>query len=60
MDKNNNIVIEAKSLCLKIKESEILKSVNFHVAEGEIYALLGGNGAVKWRTCLSLQRYTRI
>ena len=54
MDKNNNIVIEAKSLCLKIKESEILKSVNFQVAEGEIYALLGGNGAGKSTTLKTL------
>jgi ABC-2 type transport system ATP-binding protein len=43
-------MIEATSLCVDIKNNAILKSLNFHVNKGEIYALLGGNGAGKSTT----------
>lgn len=43
-------MIEAKDLCITINQSNILKSLNFQVAAGEIYALLGGNGAGKSTT----------
>lgn len=45
-----NPVIEARSLCVDIKKKSILKKLNFHVNRGEIYALLGGNGAGKSTT----------
>nr|WP_158972705.1 ABC transporter ATP-binding protein [Paraglaciecola sp. L3A3] len=48
--KDRNILIEAKSLCVEINHSTILKDLNFRVAKGEIYALLGGNGAGKSTT----------
>lgn len=43
-------LIEARSLSVNINNSNILKSVSFSVAKGEIYALLGGNGAGKSTT----------
>jgi ABC-2 type transport system ATP-binding protein len=43
-------VIEASSLCVNIKNNPILKNLKFHVKAGEIYALLGGNGAGKSTT----------
>ncbi|GLR71501.1 ABC transporter ATP-binding protein [Agaribacter marinus] len=52
MTKNNNskALIEARDLCVDIKDATILKNLNFKVAAGEIYALLGGNGAGKSTT----------
>lgn len=46
----SQVLIESKSLCVEIKHSSILKDLNFKVAKGEIYALLGGNGAGKSTT----------
>lgn len=43
-------LLEAKSLSVNINNSAILKSLTFSVAKGEIYALLGGNGAGKSTT----------
>lgn len=48
--KQNKTLIESKSLCVEIKNTVILKELNFSVAKGEIYALLGGNGAGKSTT----------
>ena len=47
-------VIEASSLCVDIKNKSILKNLTFHVNSGEIYALLGGNGAGKSTTLKTL------
>ncbi|WP_371194384.1 ABC transporter ATP-binding protein [Glaciecola sp. SC05] len=47
---DKSYILEAKSLNVNINHSSILKSLSFHVAEGEIYALLGGNGAGKSTT----------
>ncbi|ABG42273.1 ABC transporter related protein [Paraglaciecola sp. T6c] len=47
-------VIEASSLCVNIKNNPILKNLNFQVKAGEIYALLGGNGAGKSTTLKTL------
>lgn len=51
-NKNNNYapIIEAQALSVDIKNSRILKGLNFKVNRGEIYALLGGNGAGKSTT----------
>lgn len=49
MNKNNKI-IEANALCVEIKNTQILKNLNFYVKTGEVYALLGGNGAGKSTT----------
>jgi ABC-2 type transport system ATP-binding protein len=43
-------LLDAKSLSVNINNSTILKSLTFSVAKGEIYALLGGNGAGKSTT----------
>ncbi|WP_444995345.1 ABC transporter ATP-binding protein [Aliikangiella sp. IMCC44359] len=48
--KQNKTLIESKSLCVEIKNTVILKELSFSVAKGEIYALLGGNGAGKSTT----------
>lgn len=47
---DNNPVIKAAALCVAINNNPILKNLNFHVNKGEIYALLGGNGAGKSTT----------
>jgi len=39
--------IEVKSLRKSFKDTEVLKDVNFEVQRGEIFALLGSNGAGK-------------
>ncbi|WP_166425956.1 ABC transporter ATP-binding protein [Paraglaciecola sp. 20A4] len=43
-------MIEADALSITIKNNDILKALSFKVAKGEIYALLGGNGAGKSTT----------
>ena len=45
--------IEADSLCVTRSGKEVLNAVSFSVQSGEIYALLGGNGAGKSTTLLS-------
>ena len=39
--------IEVKGLRKSFKKTEVLKGVNFDVRRGEIFALLGSNGAGK-------------
>ncbi|MEO9946577.1 MAG: ATP-binding cassette domain-containing protein [Paraglaciecola sp.] len=51
---SSNALIKADSLCVSIKNKSILKNLNFHVDTGEIYALLGGNGAGKSTTLKTL------
>ena len=41
------IAIEVKGLQKSFKDTEVLKGVNFEVKRGEIFALLGSNGAGK-------------
>ena len=53
-NKHTHFAIEADSLCIDIKQTPILKNLNFKVAEGQIYALLGGNGAGKSTTLKTL------
>jgi ABC-2 type transport system ATP-binding protein len=53
-DSKINPAIEATSLCVNIKNYYILKNLNFQVNAGEIYALLGGNGAGKSTTLKTL------
>jgi len=43
-------IIQAQDLCVKINNNDILKNLTFKVNQGEIYALLGGNGAGKSST----------
>ncbi|MEM8825726.1 MAG: ABC transporter ATP-binding protein [Pseudomonadota bacterium] len=45
--------LEARSLSLLREGNEVLDDVSFTVAEGEIFALLGGNGAGKSSTLLT-------
>jgi ABC-2 type transport system ATP-binding protein len=47
-------VLEARSLVLVRDGTTVLDDVSFAVAPGEIYALLGGNGAGKSTTLLTL------
>jgi ABC-2 type transport system ATP-binding protein len=49
-----NAIIEVKALNVSIKNNVILKNINFNVGTGEIYALLGGNGAGKSTTLKTL------
>ncbi len=52
--KKTQFAIEANSLHVDIKNAPILRNLSFQVAEGEIYALLGGNGAGKSTTLKTL------
>mgnify|MGYP000188639286 CR=1 FL=1 len=44
------IMIEASSLCVRFAQQTVLDDVNFTVGQGEVFALLGGNGAGKSTT----------
>lgn len=46
--------IEARGLSVDRGAETVLRNINFHVAEGEVFALLGGNGAGKSTTLLTL------
>lgn len=50
---NNSVGIEARNLRVERGGREILKGMSFCVNPGQIYALLGGNGAGKSTTLLS-------
>jgi ABC-2 type transport system ATP-binding protein len=52
-------IIEVASLSINIKNNTILKNLNFSVAAGEIYALLGGNGAGKSTTLKTLLGFNK-
>ncbi|WP_053982031.1 ABC transporter ATP-binding protein [Marinagarivorans algicola] len=47
------MMLQADSLHIKRANRAALNGINFHVNSGEIYALLGGNGAGKSTTLLS-------
>ncbi|GAA0479189.1 ABC transporter ATP-binding protein [Parasphingorhabdus litoris] len=48
-----NSPLEARSLSLNREKNAVLNNVSFTVAQGEIFALLGGNGAGKSSTLLA-------
>ena len=48
-----NAVLEAHALTVERSGQTVLKDVSFSVAEGEVFALLGGNGAGKSTTLLT-------
>jgi len=52
-------IIEVDSLSFSIKNNAILKNLNFTVGSGEIYALLGGNGAGKSTTLKTLLGFNK-
>lgn len=45
--KNAVVALSAQALCHRYGNTEILRGLNLNVETGEIYALLGGNGAGK-------------
>ena len=48
------IKLHADSLYITRSDKEVLSGISFDVTEGEVYALLGGNGAGKSTTLLSM------
>lgn len=52
-------IIEVSSLNFSIKNKVILKNLNFTVNKGEVYALLGGNGAGKSTTLKTLLGFNK-
>lgn len=54
MSTNESLAVEVQSLCVDISQTPVLKNLSFHVAKGEVYALLGGNGAGKSTTLKTL------
>ena len=45
-----DLIINASNLSVNVKEKQILKNVSFSARQGEVLALLGGNGAGKSTT----------
>lgn len=43
-------VVIASSLCVKLEQSDVIDNLNFTIDKGEVFALLGGNGAGKSTT----------
>lgn len=59
IQKQAQILIQSNSLCVDIKQQKVLKNLDFNVRKGEIYALLGGNGAGKSTTLKTLLGFNR-
>nr|WP_198551131.1 MULTISPECIES: ABC transporter ATP-binding protein [Pseudoalteromonas] len=55
----SDAMIEVSSLNFSIKNDAILKNLSFSVAAGEVYALLGGNGAGKSTTLKTLLGFNK-
>jgi ABC-2 type transport system ATP-binding protein len=58
--KQNRTLIESKSLCVQINNTVVLRELSFSVAKGEIYALLGGNGAGKSTTLKTFLGFNEV
>lgn len=56
---NAKPAIKANALCVNIKDNAILKNLTFNVNHGEVYALLGGNGAGKSTTLKTFLGFNR-
>jgi ABC-2 type transport system ATP-binding protein len=50
LDKNNLVQLEAHNLCVSFNDRPVLKNISFQIKAGEVFALLGGNGAGKSTT----------
>lgn len=55
----NAMILNADSLYIARAEKEVLRGISFSVNSGEVYALLGGNGAGKSTTLLSFLGFLR-
>ena len=49
----SSVTLQADALQVYRSDKEVLSGISFHVESGEVYALLGGNGAGKSTTLLS-------
>ena len=49
----SSMAIEATDLCVERGQARVLSDVTFSVAKGDVFALLGGNGAGKSTTLLT-------
>lgn len=52
-------ILKAEDLCVDRGGARVLKGVNFSVKEGDVFALLGGNGAGKSTTLLTFLGFLR-
>lgn len=53
MQESNEIALAAKDLCVDRGGRRVLSDLNFEVRKGEVFVLLGGNGAGKSTTLLT-------
>lgn len=53
----SNAAISVKGLKKAFRDKEVLKGVDFEVQRGEIFALLGSNGAERRQRLTSFRRY---
>jgi ABC-2 type transport system ATP-binding protein len=59
MNINDDIALQAAALEVAFKSTPVLRGLDLHVRRGEIYALLGGNGAGKSTTLNAFLGFVR-
>jgi peptide/nickel transport system ATP-binding protein len=56
MDEAMNSILSVEKLSLNIGKQQLLKSINFEIKQGEIFALVGESGSGKSLTSLAIMR----
>ncbi len=59
MNHNDTLALEADALCVAYQKTPVLRVLSLRVRRGEIYALLGGNGAGKSTTINAFLGFAR-
>lgn len=59
MNRSDELALSLSNVCVSYQSSAVLKGLDLHVRRGEIYALLGGNGAGKSTTINAMLGFVR-